>query len=96
MADADSFIYCDPPYIGRHNDYYDTWDKACEEKLCKSLRESGCKFMLSTWDYNEYRRNEHISKIWNFCRKITYEHFYHVGAQESKRHSMIDALLTNY
>ena len=95
-SDTDSFIYCDPPYIGRHNDYYDNWDELCEEKLCGLLREAGCKFMLSTWDYNEYRRNEYISKLWNFCSKITHEHFYHVGAREMNRHSMTEALLTNY
>ena len=96
MADTDSFIYCDPPYIARHNDYYDTWDELCEEKLCRLLRNTGCKFMLSTWDHNEYRKNEYIGKIWDFCRKITHEHFYHVGAKESNRHSMTEALLINY
>ena len=27
LADENSFIYCDPPYIGRHVDYYDSWDE---------------------------------------------------------------------
>ena len=95
-AESNSFIYCDPPYIGRHVDYYDSWDECCEERLCEVLRKSGCRFMLSTWDYNQYRENEYISKIWFFCRKISHEHFYHVGAKESNRHSMTEALLINY
>ena len=28
-----SFIYCDPPYIGRHVDYYDSWCEEDEKKL---------------------------------------------------------------
>lgn len=96
MSDKNTFIYCDPPYIGRHNDYYDTWDETSEFKLCSLLRESNSNFMLSTWDYNAYRVNEYIDRVWNFCRKITQEHFYHVGAKESNRHSMIEALLVNY
>ena len=92
----DAFIYCDPPYIGRHVDYYDTWDESSEEKLCHLLSESGCRFMLSTWDHNEYRTNEYISKFWSFCRKVNHEHFYHVGARESNRHPVTEALMINY
>ena len=96
IREGDTFIYCDPPYIARHNDYYDTWDESSEQKLCATLLEAGCDFMLSTWDYNQYRRNEYISTLWNFCRKISCEHFYHVGAKENNRHSIIEALLMNY
>ena len=96
MRENDSFIYCDPPYIGRHNDYYDSWDEISEQKLCMTLRNSSCKFMLSTWDYNQYRQNEYVNTLWNFCRKISREHFYHVGAKEINRHSIVEALLVNY
>lgn len=96
MRENDSFIYCDPPYIGRHNDYYDSWDEISEQKLCMTLRNSSCKFMLSTWDYNQYRQNEYVTTLWNFCRKISREHFYHVGAKEINRHSIVEALLVNY
>lgn len=91
-----SFVYCDPPYIDRHVDYYDTWDESSEKRLCALLKESKSNFMLSTWDHNEFRANEYIAKIWDFCRKINFEHFYHVGAKEINRHSMTEALLINY
>ena len=94
--DTNAFIYCDPPYLGRHVDYYDSWDKSAEEKLCACLLDSKSRFMLSTWDHNIYRKNEYINTIWNFCRKINYEHFYHVGAKEINRHSITEALLINY
>lgn len=95
-APDNSFIYCDPPYIGRHVDYYDSWSEEEEIQLKNVLTESNNKFMLSTWDYNEYRKNEYLDKIWNNCHKIDVEHFYHVGAKQKNRNPMMEALLTNY
>ena len=96
MAGDHSFIYCDPPYIGRHVDYYDSWTEELEIALCKELSASNARFMLSTWDHNNYRNNEYIEKIWHFCNKITKDHFYHVGAKEMNRNPITEALLTNY
>lgn len=93
---SDAFIYCDPPYIGRNTDYYDGWSEEKEVALKNHLVQSKKKFMLSTWDYNKYRRNEYISSVWGFCNKINISHFYHVGAKEDNREAMIEALLTNY
>lgn len=90
------FIYCDPPYIGRHVDYYDSWNEQQEVLLKDALLESGAKFMLSTWDRNKYRKNEYIDSLWNMCYKINKEHFYYIGASEENRSAMIEALLTNY
>lgn len=95
-APEKSFIYCDPPYIGRHVDYYDSWNETSECNLKESLQESDKKFMISTWDYNEYRKNDYIDKIWGFCNKINKEHFYYVGAKENNRTPMMEALLINY
>ena len=96
MAGKGDFIYCDPPYIGRHVDYYDSWDEESEYLLHKMLVESGAKFMLSTWDHNQYRKNEYIPSLWNDCEKRTQGHFYHVGAKEKNRKPIIEAILTNY
>ncbi len=92
----DDFIYCDPPYIGRHVDYYDSWDETNELKLHELLINSRAKFMLSTWDNNEYRENEYLKSVWNDCFKLNKEHFYHIGAKETNRKPMIEALITNY
>ena len=91
-----SFIYCDPPYIGRHVDYYDSWDESLENELHDRLLKSGERFMLSTWDHNDYRKNDYVSTLWNGCFKTTKKHFYHVGAKERNRNAVIEALLTNY
>lgn len=96
MASEGDFIYCDPPYIGRHVDYYDSWDESLEQELRDALYASGAKFILSTWDHNQYRRNEYIDTVWAGCSKLTQEHFYHVGAKESNRNAMLEALLMNY
>lgn len=96
ISEKDTFIYCDPPYTGRHTDYYDTWDECSELKLCSCLKKSEARFMLSTWDYNQYRKNEYINTLWNFCRKINWEHFYYIGAKENNRHSITEALMVNY
>lgn len=96
MAAQNDFIYCDPPYIGRHVDYYDSWDEESEIALHGALVESEAKFMLSTWDHNDYRANQYIQTVWSDCHKITQEHFYHVGAKEINRNPVIEALLTNY
>lgn len=96
LAKPGDFIYCDPPYIGRHVDYYDSWDEHQEIALHDALFNSKAFFMLSTWDENAYRKNEYIDTIWKGCNKITKEHYYHVGAKESNRNAMTEALLTNY
>lgn len=96
MAGENDFIYCDPPYIGRHVDYYDSWDEQSEIALHDALMQSKSRFMLSTWDHNDYRKNEYIVSVWGDCEKITREHFYHVGAKEANRNPVVEALLTNY
>lgn len=95
-ASNKDFIYCDPPYIGRHVDYYDSWDEKKEELLRNELYASGAKFILSTWYENRYRKNEYIDIMWKECYKLTQEHFYHVGAKEINRNAMTEALLMNY
>lgn len=96
QAGYSDFIYCDPPYIGRHVDYYDSWDENKEIALRDVLFASNAKFMLSTWDKNKYRKNEYIDSVWRGCYKLNKEHFYHVGAKEKNRNSMMEALLMNY
>ena len=55
-ATPNDFIYCDPPYIGRHVDYYDSWNEEHEVALRDALFASEAKFMLSTWDESNTER----------------------------------------
>lgn len=95
-SNAPSFIYCDPPYLGRHVDYFDSWDENKDDALHDALVASGATFMLSTWKGNEYRTNTRLDTVWGFCHKSVMQHFYYVGAKETNRHPITEALLTNY
>ena len=35
MSELGAFIYCDPPYIDRHVDYYDSWDESSEKNFAQ-------------------------------------------------------------
>lgn len=87
------FIYMDPPYIGRHTDFYDRWSEEDATKLAQWAKATPAKFALSMWDKNEFRENEHISKYWQGTIVKRFTHFYHVGSKESLRHEMTEALV---
>lgn len=95
-ASSLDIIYCDPPYIGRHVDYYNGWDGTQEQELSDRLSDFQGKFILSTWHHNDYRENEYIKSIWSEYSILTREHFYHVGGKEENRNPVIEALVTNF
>lgn len=92
------FIYADPPYAGRHVDYFNSWTETDEKDLAKILKSSPCHFVLSTWHSNEFRENQLLQENWNAAgfHLFTRKHFYHVGSTEDLRHPMIEALVTNF
>ena len=92
-APDNSFIYCDPPYIGLTSTYYDTWDEEKEKGLHDSLMESGCKFMVSSWSHNDYRSKELIGMLWSDCHVSYADHAYIVNG---KHKPVVEVLLTNY
>jgi DNA adenine methylase len=94
---SDDLVYADPPYAGRHVDYFNSWNLEDEFELAKLLKEAPCKFILSTWHSNQFRENDLI-KNWDGPRfhLFTRKHFYHVGSTEELRHPMIEALITNF
>lgn len=95
-ARKEDIIYCDPPYIDRHVDYYNGWDSRKETHLFQLLCEVKSKFILSTWHHNDFRKNAYIDSLWNKFNILTQEYFYHVGGHENNRHPMIEAIITNY
>lgn len=90
------FIYCDPPYAGRHVDYFNSWTGEDESELYDRLSSTPAKFILSTWHSNRYRKNESIEKYARNFTILTREHFYHVGANEENRNPMLEAIVLNY
>jgi DNA adenine methylase len=91
-------VYADPPYAGRHVDYFNSWSESDETELGDLLKQLSCNFILSTWHSNEFRTNAMIERNWNnpSFHLLTREHFYHVGSTEDLRHPMIEALITNF
>ncbi|MEI7796695.1 MAG: Dam family site-specific DNA-(adenine-N6)-methyltransferase [Methylococcaceae bacterium] len=95
-ASSNDIIYCDPPYIDRHADYYNGWQDENEQALFDKLSLFSGKFILSTWHHNDYRHNSYVADLWSQYNILTREHFYHVGAKETNRKPMIEALVTNF
>lgn len=95
-AQAGDIIYCDPPYHGRHTDYFTTWKEEDEAELARLLKASPANFILSTWHHNQHRSNETLGKYWGDFHVITREHFYHLGAKETNRLPMVEALVMNF
>jgi DNA adenine methylase len=98
QAETGDFVYADPPYAGRHVDYFNSWSDEDEAALASRLSIVPCDFILSTWNSNEFRTNTAIDRVWNRSdfHILKREHFYHVGSSEDLRHPMIEALISNF
>ncbi|MBU2444214.1 MAG: Dam family site-specific DNA-(adenine-N6)-methyltransferase [Bacteroidetes bacterium] len=96
LAKEGDLLYCDPPYIDRHVDYYNGWSEAEEKELFTALSNTKANFILSTWHSNKYRENEYIKTLWSNFYIVTKNHFYHVGASERNRNEMLEALVCNF
>jgi DNA adenine methylase len=93
-AEATDFVYMDPPYIGRHADYFSGWSEVEAQALAERAQALPCGLALSMWLQNKYRYNTHIDDHWGWTTLHTTEHFYHLGAQERLRNTVIEALAT--
>jgi DNA adenine methylase len=96
LATENDIIYCDPPYFGRHVDYYNGWTEKDEENLFHLLNETKAKFILSTWHHNDWRENEMIKKYWGKFNILTKDHFYHNGGSVENRREVVEALVCNF
>lgn len=96
LAGKDDLIYCDPPYLGRHVDYFNGWTESDEEKLFVLLSATKAKFVLSTWHHTDWRKNEMIDKYWNKFNIVTKDHFYHNGGNIENRRTVVEALICNF
>jgi DNA adenine methylase len=95
-ASSEDMVYCDPPYIDRHVDYFSGWNESHETRLFRALSGLEGKFILSTWHHNDYRENEYIKTLWSRFNVLTKDHFYHVGGKEENRNPVVEALVVNY
>ena len=86
------FVYLDPPYSGRSANYYDLWEEGAMQDLAEFLKCMPCRFALSLWCQNRYRKNPDLSLFKDYQIK-TMRHFYHLGSTENLRNSMVEALI---
>ncbi len=96
LAEKNDIIYCDPPYYGRHVDYYNGWNEHDEETLYTLLSDTKAKFILSTWHHNDWRENTMIKKYWKKFNIVTQDHFYHNGGSLNNRRTIVEALICNF
>lgn len=92
-VNENDFVYLDPPYIGRHTDYYNNWNENDALELMYIVKQLSSGFAMSMWLENKYRRNYHIDEYWNDYAIRSYSHFYHVGPSENLRNEMKEVLI---
>ncbi len=92
-VEATDFVYLDPPYIGRHTDYFSQWTDRDAEDLALAAQSLPGGFALSMWQENRYRVNSHLADCWSGNVVRTMSHFFHVGPTEALRNSIIEALV---
>lgn len=95
-AGRGDFLYCDPPYMGRHTDYFNSWSDEDERDLYQMLAKTKAKAIISTWHSNDYRENVGLQKYGVGFNVLTRQHFYHVGAKEKNRNPMLEAIVLNF
>ncbi|MBS4058884.1 MAG: Dam family site-specific DNA-(adenine-N6)-methyltransferase [Bacteroidetes bacterium] len=95
LAEDGDFVYLDPPYIGRHVDYFNHWTEKEAKDLAKTTQAlpENVGFALSMWKENKYRVNGHIEEEWAGNVERSFAHYYHIGSTESLRNEMQEALI---
>jgi DNA adenine methylase len=90
---AADFAYFDPPYIGRHTDYYNQWSEQDALELAQAVPTLPCGYAVSMWKENKYRVNGRLQDDWGQTVQRTQKHYYHVGPTEALRNEVEEALL---
>lgn len=93
---SSDFIYCDPPYIGRHVDYYDSRNEEDEQDLHDLLVNNSSSFVVSTRHSNDFRSNDYLENLRNDCDIVTTQHFYYLWGKETNRNPITEALILRH
>jgi DNA adenine methylase len=92
---SDDFVYLDPPYVGRHTDYFNQWDDEEAVELAEAVKRLPCAFAYSMWLSNTYRENSHMKHFEGYD-VAEFSHFYHVGSSEDLRNEMLEGLVLSH
>lgn len=82
----ETFIYCDPPYLGTDSNYSNNFTEEQTEDLFKTLIETKCKFSISEFDH---------PFIINNAKKNGLNIIY-IGERQNLKNRRIEILITNY
>ena len=93
-ASSCDFVYIDPPYIGRHVDYFNSWTLEDATHLENTIKTLPCQFIYSMWAENKYRKNNSTLSSFSQYNISFIDHYYHLGATENLRNKMTEALIT--
>ena len=92
-VNPDDFVYTDPPYTGRFNDYFNSWNENETSELEQVLKALPCRFLYSMWSENKYRRNDRLYDVFSNYTIKTFSHYYHLGSTDNLRNSITEALV---
>ena len=81
-----TFIYCDPPYLGTDDNYSDSFTEKDSIDLFNCLITSGCKFAMSEFD-NEFIINQAKERGLNVII---------IGERKNLKNRRTEILITNY
>jgi len=97
-ASENRLVYLDPPYVDRHDMYFDSWGNGKNKELYKSLLAGNYRFILSNWLENSWRKNESLNVFLESekFQIFTQKHTYFVGAKEANRNSITECLIINF
>lgn len=93
LARAEDFVYLDPPYIGRHTNYYDGWTKEDAFELADFMFKLPCGFAISMWKMYESKVNPYIEYYKTGTVEKTFSYTYRIGPQEKFRNKVLESLL---
>jgi DNA adenine methylase len=82
----DSFIYCDPPYLGTADNYSNSFTEQDSIDLFDCLQATGCKFAMSEFD-NEFILNQAKDRCLNVII---------IGERKNLKNRRTEILITNY
>ena len=82
----DSFVYCDPPYLGTGDNYSNSFNEEQSESLFNTLEETKCKFAMS-----EFNHPFILDQAEKRGLNIIY-----IGERQNLKNRRIEVLITNY
>ena len=81
-----TFIYCDPPYLGTNDNYSNSFTEQDSIDLFDTLQATGCKFAISEFD-NEFILNQAKERGLNVII---------IGERKNLKNRRTEILITNY